>query len=385
MQMSAVAVAPAPVIQTPESIKMEFHPVAELFPMMNSDDFEVLCLDIATNGLRESIWTYEGKIIDGRNRYKACLQVGEEPRFREWDGTGSLTAFIVSLNLARRHLSESQRALVAAKMANTRQGERTDLPSIEGRLSQSGAAQLLNVSVATVERAAIVLRKGVPELVKAVESGEYKVDHARRLTNLSPQSQRRVIKRGRANAKKILQNLKIKSLKKTEDGMISCFHCSPIAKWDDDHVSAFMQKLEHKAAEAFRSGRAQRNYAPFFEGVVFDIGEDELGQMSSANKEKILAAIDAGTVDGEQGMRERTDLMRITKIPTAEFDQAISVLLDYKMIEVCYQQGKTDVARGARKTLYKRSERTRTASPDQADYDQDLGDPKEDVYLSRWD
>jgi ParB-like chromosome segregation protein Spo0J len=72
-----------------------------------------LVADIRANGLLEPVTLYEGKILDGRNRERACVEAGVAPRYREWSGEGSLTAFVVSLNLQRRHLTPSQRAMVA--------------------------------------------------------------------------------------------------------------------------------------------------------------------------------------------------------------------------------------------------------------------------------
>lgn len=95
---------------------MEFHPVAAIFPLMEGPDLDALTADIREHGLREAIWTYEGKIVDGRNRYLACLAAGVEPRYREWSGTGSLVSFTLSLNLKRRHLSASQRAALAVEI-----------------------------------------------------------------------------------------------------------------------------------------------------------------------------------------------------------------------------------------------------------------------------
>jgi hypothetical protein len=89
---------------------MDIHEVCTIFPMMNPEEFEALKANIAAHGQREPIWTYQGKVIDGRNRLKACQELGVTPMTREWDGQGSLTAFIVSLNLHRRHLTSSQRA-----------------------------------------------------------------------------------------------------------------------------------------------------------------------------------------------------------------------------------------------------------------------------------
>ncbi len=64
-------------------------------------------------------------VLDGRNSWRACLVADIEPRFRRWDGKGSALAFVISRNLHRRHLTESQRAMVAARIATMRQGERT--------------------------------------------------------------------------------------------------------------------------------------------------------------------------------------------------------------------------------------------------------------------
>jgi hypothetical protein len=80
------------------------HEVAFLFPEMDEAEYWDLRDNIGFNGLREPIWLYQGKIIDGKHRYKACLETGTEPYFRDWDGKGSLVEFVVSLNLYRRHL-----------------------------------------------------------------------------------------------------------------------------------------------------------------------------------------------------------------------------------------------------------------------------------------
>ena len=93
------------------------HPVADIFPMMTAEEFAGLVEDIKANGLKEPIWLHpDGRIIDGRNRYKACIEAGVEPSFRTWDGEGSLVRFVASLNLHRRHLNSSQRAIIGAKM-----------------------------------------------------------------------------------------------------------------------------------------------------------------------------------------------------------------------------------------------------------------------------
>ena len=94
---------------------LEFHPVAEIFPLMEGEQYDQLVQDIRENGLRQAVWLYEGKIIDGRNRYRACLDAGVALQWHEWHGEGSLVQFVVSLNLHRRHLTSSQRAASAAE------------------------------------------------------------------------------------------------------------------------------------------------------------------------------------------------------------------------------------------------------------------------------
>ena len=95
---------------------MKFHTITNIFPMMAEEEFKDLVEDIRKHGLREPIWIWKGEIVDGRNRYLACEKAGVEPQFREWDGEGSLVEFVVSLNLHRRHLSQSQKAMISENM-----------------------------------------------------------------------------------------------------------------------------------------------------------------------------------------------------------------------------------------------------------------------------
>ncbi len=119
------------------------HEVAFIFPEMDEAEYRDLRDNIVANGLREPIWLYEGKIIDGKHRYNACIETGAEPHFREWDGKGSLVEFVVSLNLYRRHLTSCQKAAIAAKIlpmlraeARRRQGARTDLANIREKFPE---------------------------------------------------------------------------------------------------------------------------------------------------------------------------------------------------------------------------------------------------------
>src|SRR6185369_2687431 len=80
------------------------HPLSEMFPPISPEDFDKLVADIKANGLHQPIVRYQGKILDGNNRYRACSQAGIEPRFEDFKGNDAQAeAFVISANIHRRH------------------------------------------------------------------------------------------------------------------------------------------------------------------------------------------------------------------------------------------------------------------------------------------
>jgi ParB family chromosome partitioning protein len=187
---------------------LAFHPIADIFPLLEGEAFEALVDDIRQHGLREAIWLHsDGSVLDGRNRFRACQQANVEPSFRTWDGDdASLVSFVVSLNLHRRHLDASQRAMVAGKIATLERGANQHA-SIEAP-SQTAAAELLNVSRPSVQRARQVIDSGAPELVQAVERGDVAVSAAVVLTELSQDEQVEVLAGGRAEVAATVKAIK---------------------------------------------------------------------------------------------------------------------------------------------------------------------------------
>ena len=166
-------------------------------PLLEGAEFDSLVADIRAHGLRDPITLLDGAILDGRNRYRAC-RAAVEPRFKEWaprhEGDTPV-AFVVSCNLKRRHLNESQRALIAARLANLRSGVRrgrSQAASIEAATTQSEAAKLLKIGRPSVQRAAVVLRTAGAELVAAVAHGQIPVSTASKLARLSEAEQVKV-------------------------------------------------------------------------------------------------------------------------------------------------------------------------------------------------
>ena len=119
-----------------------------------------------------------GLLLDGRNRFKACQEVGIQPLFREYKGDNP-TAFVISLNLKRRHLNESQRAMVAAKLENMPAHRPAD-KCANLHTSRKEAAKLLNVGTRSVSSAKKVEEKGSPELVAAKLANTTRADAGRK-------------------------------------------------------------------------------------------------------------------------------------------------------------------------------------------------------------
>lgn len=185
---------------------MEIHPVADIFPMMAEDEFQRLKTDIEQNGQREPIVVHMGRIIDGRNRYRACCELGIVPKYKEWTPVGSLESFVTSLNLHRRHLSSSQRAMIGGRLKSLFEKEARNRKSLAGKryggrgkkdwvpenlpASEMGDARDLagaevKVSGKTIDMADKVLRMGEPRLVEKVDQGEISVHLASQLAQLA--------------------------------------------------------------------------------------------------------------------------------------------------------------------------------------------------------
>lgn len=164
------------------------HPLASLFPLMEGAAFDELVADIRKNGQRAPAVLCEGKLLDGRNRVRACQLIGVEPRVRNLNGEDPLS-FVLSSNFHRRHLTESQRALIAAEAAGLSKGRqpidskgsenasrdafKSPLlkPSQKRQLSQTQAANMAGVSRSSVQRAAEVVREAPKKEIEKIRAG----------------------------------------------------------------------------------------------------------------------------------------------------------------------------------------------------------------------
>ena len=174
------------------------HPLAELFPLIEGPAFKDLVADIKANGLLHPLTECDGMLLDGRNRLRACEEAGVTPTYELYTGPDPL-GFVLSQNVARRHLDASQRAMIAAKLANIEHGgdRRSDQSAIlrVDHVSQLEAAAKLNVSRRTVQMAKAVLDRGGPAVIAAVERGRVPVARAVEIIdlNLPPEDQQMLV------------------------------------------------------------------------------------------------------------------------------------------------------------------------------------------------
>lgn len=179
------------------------HPLAELFPLMADDEYEDLKKDIQEKGLLNPITLLEGKILDGRNRYQACLDTGIEPRFEQYQGEDA-RGYVISLNLYRRQLSTAQRSLIAARLADKPVGANQHSGSLNsGTLSVAKAAAKLGVSEDSVEKAKNLIKKADPAIIKLVEApgSGLSLNAACEISKLPIEEQKKVAEKGEVAVK----------------------------------------------------------------------------------------------------------------------------------------------------------------------------------------
>ena len=158
--------------------RLPFHPAADKFPLMNEAELKALAEDIKAHGLNEGIETLDGMVLDGRNRYNACLMI-------DFDLTNRIHALsdntnphdhLISKNLMRRQSTKLERAVYAARMVTVEHGG--DRKSGSSRqndglifITAADAACRIGVSQIAVERAGFILSHCVDEVIAAIDAG----------------------------------------------------------------------------------------------------------------------------------------------------------------------------------------------------------------------
>lgn len=164
------------------------HKYAAMFPPMSKPEYEALKQDIREHGLKEPILLFKGKVLDGRNRFRACIDLDEagelpsEPQFREFPGDDQAAyKEVASLNMMRRHLTKSQKAMVLVLAGLVTP------PSSDGRRREYGTGKdaimevgkRYGVNHVTLYKASYIASRD-EELAREVADGVYSVPMAER-------------------------------------------------------------------------------------------------------------------------------------------------------------------------------------------------------------
>lgn len=180
----------------------QVHPAANVFPMIEGEQFDALVESVRQHGLMEPVWlTPDGTLLDGRNRLAACKAADIKPTFRVYQGD-DLVDFIVRLNIHRRHLTDGQKKMAAvdllpiyeaeglqamghggAKAAPAQPANEKGLADLP-HLSRDKAAAALGVSGRGVGQAKRVTQQA-PDLADKVRAGTLALDAAERLVKIA--------------------------------------------------------------------------------------------------------------------------------------------------------------------------------------------------------
>jgi len=178
----------------------EAHPMADAFPLITGDEFAALVESVGENGLREPGIVWEGQLLDGRNRARACEVAGVPFRTEEvaFPSPRDAAAYVADKNLTRRHLTASQRAIAAAKLVTTSGRGRPR----ESDVTLRDAAKLAGVSERSVRTARRVVEDGADELIEAVRDGNVSVHEAAAVAQTDHEAQRAELERRKVAAER---------------------------------------------------------------------------------------------------------------------------------------------------------------------------------------
>lgn len=153
--------------------EIEVHPAAAIFPLMGEAELRSLAEDIKSHGQRESCVFYQGQLLDGRNRWRACELLGIEADECEIDADDfDPVAYVLSTNLHRRQLRTSQKAVCAARVATLPEGRPTGNSANLRSYSTEQAAALFGIGTRAIEHARKVIADGCSELIALCETGK---------------------------------------------------------------------------------------------------------------------------------------------------------------------------------------------------------------------
>ncbi|EIZ1085923.1 hypothetical protein MPI44_004471 [Klebsiella oxytoca] len=199
-------------------IEYDFHDTANAFPYISGDAYDTLKEDIRINGILEPIYLFEGKVIDGRNRYRIAKELGlDDIPTQEYEGDNPV-GFVQSMNLHRRQLTPSQKAAAAAFLAEFKQGQHIDEEEYE---TQEAIAKKLGISRRMVVEATSLKKNADAELIERVKAGDISLHNATAIARLNAEDQKSIVGEGADRVKEVAKKIKAmtkgKGRKKKDD------------------------------------------------------------------------------------------------------------------------------------------------------------------------
>lgn len=220
--------------------KIQAHEYANIFPMMDGVDFDNLKKDLLDNGFDKTrpIILHEEKILDGRNRFKACSELGIKPSFEKFEGGDSLS-FVISTNLNRRHLTQSQRACVsqdilpfleveAKKRMVLSHSAPTKMSELTKGESREKASKMFNVGTTFISQAK-KLKELRPELFEEVKQGKKKLNEVMSKVNKEEKIEKlkEEVKEIKSESINLYHGDCLTELDKIEDNSVACLIIDP--------------------------------------------------------------------------------------------------------------------------------------------------------------
>lgn len=166
----------------------ERHYFSSCWPDITGEEYEHLKDSIHVSGLRDAITLYEGQILDGWNRYRACNDMATPAHFVEFEGTPEEAEQFVEDKHNRRSLTLTQRLTCIGLMRqrpSIGRPKNTEGPSV---LTAKDMAKKAGSSVRYAEHVNEAIAKGAPELVESMKSGKVGAEKAAAISKL-PQAE----------------------------------------------------------------------------------------------------------------------------------------------------------------------------------------------------
>lgn len=250
------------------------HPLSAAWPPLSEEEFKDLCDSIDANGLLDRIVIYDGMILDGMNRYRACQELNiKNPPMMEYEGNNPVE-FVRSKNLNRRHLDASQRAFAVARMSEWQDKSGRPSHSMEqiksGKitgLSADKAAELAGVSEKTM-RQARAATKAISEVQEAVTNGDIAVSEAAKLSKLSPEEQKEAVSKPKERKKSVPKPKKEYDPAPSFDSVPLFEYEKLQAKYDEMESNYQVMAAELESCNAIRNGEQMDHFKKLNQQLV---------------------------------------------------------------------------------------------------------------------